>query len=758
MILLSNQAEYPVILSIFYISFTIGKNSKERNFCTNYYLHKHEHMISRRKFLQNSGGVGLLGLIPATTLAESLTAESARKVEGIQRQLSLNGRWDFIFDQDNKGETEKWFASPKSAGDWQHVELPHTWQIDPQHAEYFGIAWYKKDFYAPAEWKDKTVRAEFEAVYHSARVWLNGKPVGEHLRKGYTAFFLDLTKAIKPDGVNTLVVQVDNTFDQHMLPRGHSYDWAADGGITRPVSLHVTEPVFTERTAIVSAPDLNNKSAKINVDALLSNKSDSAVSLDVSYAISAERSAHPIAAHPPQHFKLKAGETKTLSFKETVINNPLLWHFDHPHLYVLELKIWKDGKLAHVYNETFGIRKIEVRPANASAGAGFYLNGERVWLMGVERMGGSNPDYGMAEPAEWIEHDHRDLKNLNCVFTRAHWQQDKRVLDYCDRHGIFIQSEVPTWGPNTFKGMTQHPDEDIMQNGLEQLREMIHRDRNHPSIFSWGLCNEIGGQNPPAYEFAANMLKEAKKLNPDRLCSYASNSLQKTPAKDVSQLMDFLEWNEYYQSWYRGTVKDMEKNLELIHKAFPDKPLVISEYGWCRCTADRKIGDPKKITILETHNEVFRKHPFVGGLIFFSYNDYRTHIGDKGIGPLKQRVHGVVDLYGARKPSYEALRYESSPVKNLNGWLNEGELHITLHTREQIPAYTLKNYNLHWVVYADLNIPLEEGTVTLPDLKPGDDFSHQAKIKTASPEKIVIKVMRPTGFSALSKTVENHNR
>lgn len=705
-------------------------------------------MISRRNFLKNGGSAGLLGLLPATTLAESFMQDAAKKVEGIQLLIPLNGQWDFTFDQDNKGLNAKWFASPDKAGDWQKVEVPHTWQIDPEHAEYFGTVWYKKEFYLPVEWKDKTIRAEFEAVYHSARVWVNGQPVGEHLRKGYTAFFLDLTKAIKPGEVNTLVVQVDNTFNKHMLPRSHSYDWAADGGITRPVSLHVTEPAFTERVAIVSDLDLDRRTAKINVDAVLTNNDNSSASLDVSYRIREERSARPVLEHPPQQFKLKAGETKTVSFKEATINDPLLWHFDHPHLYVLELEIWKDGKLTHVYNETFGIRKIE-----AKKDTGFYLNGERVWLMGVERMGGSNPNYGMAEPAKWIKHDHRDLKNLNCVFTRAHWQQDKRVLDYCDRHGIFIQSEVPTWGPNTFKGMKEHPDEDIMQNGLAQLREMIHRDRNHPSIFSWGLCNEIGGQNPPAYEFAANMLKEAKRLNPDRLCSYASNSLQNTPAKDVSQLMDFLEWNEYYQSWYPGTVEDMEKNLKLINKAFPDKPLVISEYGWCRCTADRKIGDPKKITILETHNDVFRKHPFVAGLIFFCYNDYRTHIGDKGIGPLKQRVHGVVDLYGARKPSYDVLRYESGPVENLNSWFNEGELQITLNTRKEIPAYTLKNYKLHWVVYADQNIPLEEGSVALPDLKPGDDFSHQAKIKTVQPEKIVVKVMRPTGFFVIDKTI-----
>ncbi|MBX6360586.1 MAG: hypothetical protein IRZ03_10965 [Acidobacterium ailaaui] len=690
----------------------------------------------------------MLSLLPVSTLPDPFTDAAKEEIDGLQLLVSLDGQWDFIFDPKNEGERNKWFVFPDQVKNWKAIQVPHTWQTHPEHTDYFGIAWYKKEFYVPVEWKGKTIRVEFEAVYHSARVWLNGKPVGEHLRKGYTAFFIDLTNAIKIDTINTLVVQVDNTFNEHMLPRGDSYDWAADGGITRPVSLYITQPIFTERIAITAFPDLENNQANIKAAAVLINKTNKVASLVVNYSVREEKSSKLVLRSQGQHVALNPGEIKEINLKEEILNNPLLWHFDHPHLYVFQLELWQGGKLVHLYTETFGIRKIEVRDD-----AGFYLNGERVWLMGVERMGGSNPKYGMAEPTQWIQHDLNDLKNLNCVFTRAHWPQDKRVLDYCDRHGIFIQCEVPAWGPNTFKGMTDQPDADIMQNGLDQLREMINRDRNHPSIFSWGLCNEINGQNPPAYEFAANMLNEAKKLDPDRLCSYASNSLQKKPEKDVSQLMDFVEWNEYYESWYPGTVKDMEKNLELIHNAFPSKPIVISEYGWCRCTPDRKVGDPKRTEILKAHDDIFRKYDYVGGLIFFCYNDYRTHIGDKGIGPLKQRVHGVVDLYGSRKPSYEVLLHESGPISELNAWLNQGELYITLHTRQQIPTYVLKNYTLHWIVYADQNIPLEEGSRVLPDLKPGDAFSHHYKIETCQPEKILVKVIRPTGFPTISKAV-----
>jgi hypothetical protein len=134
---------------------------------------------------------------------------------------------------------------------------------------------------------------------------------------------------------------------------------------------------------------------------------------------------------------------------------------------------------------------IEVR------GTHFYLNGDRVRLTGVERMAGSNPEYGMAEPVEWLHHDHADMKGLNCVYTRVHWQQDRRVLDWCDRHGILIQVEVPAWGSGTFKGMTGEPGSAIMNNGLEQLREMIARDRNHPCIFPGASATKSAARTRP---------------------------------------------------------------------------------------------------------------------------------------------------------------------------------------------------------------------------------------------------------------------
>lgn len=701
-------------------------------------------MLSRRNFLKNAGSTGALALLPAVSFAGRMVTGNDLPGNINEEIISLDGNWLFRFDPDQQGESGKWSDASAGNDGWETVTVPSTWQIDPKHTDYFGIAWYKKSFSVPRDWNDKTVRVEFEAVYHTAKVWLNGVPVGEHIRKGYTAFFIDLTKAIKINAVNTLVVMADNHFEDKMLPRNHSYDWAADGGITRPVSLHVTARTYIESAMITALPDIEKNTASIAVSGIVKNGSGSPRHLEIAYSIVEEKSGKIVARQAGQSIVLPAGGEGDIKFPVSIVRDPALWHFDHPDLYSANLFLYADNKLVHSYTSIFGIKKIEVK------NAGFYLNGERVWLMGVERMAGSNPKFGMAEPGHWIEHDHRDMKALNCVYSRVHWQQDKRVLDFCDRQGILIQLEVPTWGSDTFSGMTGEPDPAIMQNGLEQLKEQIYREYNHPCIFSWGLCNEINGQNPPAYHFAENMLKAAKALDPHRLCSYASNSLQKDPGKDVSRLMDFVEWNEYYESWYGGTVSDMEKTLESIHEAFPDKPIVISEYGWCFCTPDRKIDDPRRIEIMRTHDETFRRHDYVGGLIFFCYNDYRTHIGDKGIGPLKQRIHGVVDLYGARKPSWEALRKESGPVASLEVHTNGEQYTIAFKSRETIPAYTLRGYSIRCIAYAGEDIPLEEVGVPLPDLRPGESITREISFLTKNIEKVKVDILRPTGYSAIT--------
>ena len=698
-------------------------------------------MHSRRKFLTQAG------IVAATTVATPARAERGTATDIHPTETvtaTLCGQWWFRTDPGNVGESQGW-SSADNSNAWRTVRVPHTWQVEAGFEDYRGTAWYWRTFEAPREWQNSALRIEFEAVFHTAKIWLNGELAGEHVRKGYTAFEIDGTHLLRWGKPNSIVVRVNNSFDEHMVPRGHSSDWAHDGGIYRPVQLLITPKIFVERVDVEALPDLASGSAKLTIAAHLKNTTPRSWVGGARLQVVDHETGQPVLEDSnAAAISVNSGAAQT-AIVEATVPKVKLWRFDQPNLYRIIFTI--TGREAnHQLETTFGFRKLETK------GTAFYLNGERVRLMGVERMAGSNPEFGMAEPGEWITHDHDDVKNLNCVFSRVHWPQDKRVLDYCDRHGILMQSEIPTWGYDTFAGMGPEPDADILQNALEQLREMIARDRNHPCVVAWGLCNEIGGQNPPAYQFAKHMLEQAKKLDPHRLCSYASNSLDETPERDAAGLMDFIETNEYFGSWAPGSAAEVGKHLDHLHAAFPGKPIVISEYGYCSCTEDRPEGDDHRIEILRSHDAVIRSRDFVAGAIFFCYNDYRTHVGDRGTGALKQRVHGVVDIFGGRKASYEVLREQCSPVESVTVENRLNAFQLKIKTRQDVPRYTLRGYKLRGIVYGQGDIPVEQKEVALPEIEPGAEIAIALTIsESVVPLTVKFDVLRPAGFSAYTR-------
>ncbi len=183
------------------------------------------------------------------------------------------------------------------------------------------------------------------------------------------------------------------------------------------------------------------------------------------------------------------------------------------------------------------------------------------------------------------------------------------------------------------------------------------------------------------------------------------------------------------------------------------KPVVISEYGYCACTEDRPEGDEHRIEILRSHDAAIRSKDFVAGAIFFCYNDYRTHVGDRGLGALKQRVHGVVDLYGEQKASYEVLRRESSPVESVTVENHLNAFQLQLKTRRDVPTYTLRGYKMQGIFYGDGDIPVERQEVELSEIASGGETTVNLKFgQSGAPRHVKFDVLRPTGFSAYSKT------
>ncbi len=692
-------------------------------------------MPTRRDFLAGMPALGISAAMPACAAHGNMPA-GAEFMLGAGT-LALHDGWQFRLDP--KSGTSA--PAGSGASDWQAVSVPHTWQVLGGSPDYVGVAWYRKEIVAPAEWQGLFVRVEFEAVFHTAQVSLNGQPVGEHVGKGYTAFCCDLSPHLKYGEPNELLVRVDNSFSDSMLPRMKSFDWANDGGILRPVNLLLTPFVFIERLEVDAVPGEGNQAAKVAVRAVVRNALASVQSARLSGFVCGEDGSGARYVIAPKEVRLPASGTVMVALDEVEIASAKLWHFDAPHLYRVEVAL-AAGSEEHRLADTFGIRRFEAR------GRDFYLNGERVSLMGVERMAGSHPEFGMAEPTEWIEANHRDMKELNCVFTRVHWAQDKRVLDFCDRHGILMQEEVPAWGSDTFENNSEEQQGRIETNGLEQLREMVARDRNHPCIVSWGLCNEVDGKNPRSRKFAHTLATEARRIDPARLLTYASNSLGEHPELDMAGDFDFISANEYVGSWQKGGLPDVRAILAGIRRAFPDKPIVISEYGWCECQEIIPPGDANRVKIVDEHTEVFRESGDVAGAIYFDYNDYRTLVGDKGTGSLRQRVHGVVDLYAQRKPSFDALRVQASPVGEFRLALAGDEIQLRIATRKALPAYTLRGYRVRWLFHGYDDVPVEGRLDALGDLTPGSETVLKAKIPTDKRARVVVDLLRPGGFSA----------
>jgi len=272
-------------------------------------------MSSRRKFLTGSFGAVAGAIATSTSWAADAIGQPCPT-----RVASLCGEWLFRTDPEDRGTKSQWYGVVPREG-WRSVTVPHTWQVEAPLADYRGVAWYWRPFDlsaidAPASWRDCAVRVEFEAVFHTATVWVNGELAGEHARKGYTAFTLDITHLLHWDRTNTIAVRVDNAFNQHMVPRGRSSDWANDGGIFRPVQLLVTPKVFVERVDVDAVPDLSSGDGKLAITAHIRNTSEKPWSGKASFLIAEEEGPLTLLSNTPgKAVSVGTGTVETLSLQ-----------------------------------------------------------------------------------------------------------------------------------------------------------------------------------------------------------------------------------------------------------------------------------------------------------------------------------------------------------------------------------------------------------------------------------------------------------
>ena len=210
-------------------------------------------------------------------------------------RVDLNGPWRFATDPAARGEQNGWHQPALNARDWAEVQVPHCWTVDPRFP-YTGTAWYRRTFTLPSGAAQQHARIVFNGVFYRAKVWLNGQPVGDH-EGGYTPFQLDVTSRIRWTGTNTLAVQVDNSWSTNTLPgarigsrpQDQVYPWLEYGGIVRPVTLVLTDPVCVVQQRVIATPDLANGTAAIEVMGRVANASDQPAKVRLGFSIAADK-------------------------------------------------------------------------------------------------------------------------------------------------------------------------------------------------------------------------------------------------------------------------------------------------------------------------------------------------------------------------------------------------------------------------------------------------------------------------------------
>lgn len=400
------------------------------------------------------------------------------------------------------------YAQPSPAFDdsaWRKLDLPHDWGIESPFLQalpgesgklpWFGVAWYRKTFDVPASDQGRRIMLEIDGAMSFSAVWCNGRLVGGW-PYGYASYQLDLTPYLKAGATNTLSIRLDNP--------NESSRWYPGGGIYRNVWLTKTDPIHVAPWGMrVTTPEITATSAVVVVESQIANQSEKPGTVEVVTQLFAAdangRAAGPaIVSSEPQTLALAGGEAKLVATR-LALPDPKLWDVTNPVRYVAVTRVQQNGQLVDSVQTPFG-----VRTAVFTADDGFHLNGKRVPLQGVCM----HHDFGALGAAFNLRAAERQMEILKEMGVNAlrtsHNPPAPELLDLCDRMGFLVMDELTdTWTyPKKKNGYA------LLFNdwGEADLRSMIRRDRNHPSVIFWSIGNEIPEQRDPKMHHLATRL------------------------------------------------------------------------------------------------------------------------------------------------------------------------------------------------------------------------------------------------------------
>ncbi len=411
-------------------------------------------------------------------------------------EIDFNLGWEFSKQLDQNSQN------------WEKITVPHTTNIEPLIVDdqWQGISWYRKSF----DWdiqEGQKILLYFEGVMQDAELWVNDEqlpqkktPLFRH-KGGYLPFSVDITNHLR-NGINQLLLKVTNT-DDTTIPPGKplkDLDFNYYGGIYRDVRLIATNEVYITEPIMVGKPasggvfvwfdkvDQVRASGKVQVHI----QNDSKRSVEIQSRVSFLLGGKEITAKKSDTKQLEPGDDGVL-LTGIEIESPELWNPQIPTIYDLKLDLYANGTLVDTKWEKTGIRKAELRDD------GFYLNNEKLFIRGTNRHQ-EYPYVGYALPDNAHYRDAIKIKNAGFDMVRlSHYPQDEAFLDACDELGLIVMNAIPGW--------QYYEEGEFVENSYQDVRDMIRRDRNHPSVIFWETSlNE--SDMPEEYMVRVNQIVE----------------------------------------------------------------------------------------------------------------------------------------------------------------------------------------------------------------------------------------------------------
>ncbi|MBF9236517.1 DUF4982 domain-containing protein [Hymenobacter sp. BT683] len=589
------------------------------------------------------------------------SAGTAAKPEALPAVVAFNQDWQFVRDVDTT-VTANYFSKTGSTAPWAAISLPHTPRIEPvttEQQQWQGISFYRKFFRVPAAGPGPRVAIEFGAAMHTADVYLNGQKLQRHLG-GYLPFTVDISRQVKYGEENCLVVRLNNQ-DSPVVPPGKplkGLDFNFYGGLYRPArliltdALHIANAVQANRVAggglLLHYENVSPQAATLHLQTDLQNDASQAQTAQVRTVLLNEKDQE-VARATSEAASIAPGAFAQVK-QQLSIAQPQLWSPDQPYLYRAVVEVLRDGKVIDRQETTTGVRSIRF------AAKSFTLNGQPLRLRGTNRHQ-EYPYLGYAISDNAQYRDAWKIKDAGFNFVRcSHYPPSEAFLQACDELGLLVMDSTPGW---QFFGNAE-----FQKNSLQDIRAMVRRDRNHPSIVLW--------------EAALNESDMAKPF-------------MDAAHKAVHEELPFTEgvyscgWLDYAYDVFIPARQHL-KAPDYFNKYAKDKPLFLCEYGdWeyyahnagfnqtafsglkesertsrqLRGQGERALTQ-QALNFQEAHNDNFRG-PAVGDANWLMF-DYK-----RGYAP-DIESSGVADIFRLPKFAYYFYQSQNGPVAGRNGF------------------------------------------------------------------------------------------